>query len=183
MGNAVLGTDYTYEYDEKFVRIKLGIVENTYLFEVYSENKIVYYEPLKVDDYINDLDDMIIKKVVKRMANKRDRWLDPHVCQWLIYNFDRLKYVSRTAIYRFTFTGDAPITLLVIEDSDKHTKLRVTNEVGKGKITCDFDVCTGEDIINTADSYASTLVKIAKVFEDNRLELAKSTLQKNIVTE
>lgn len=183
MSNAVLGTDYTYEYIDKYVRIRIGVVEGTAMIEFYMDNKLIYYKPLKRDDFLTDLDDMVIKKVIDVMKNDKDRWLCSSSCSWVVTYFDNFNYVSRNAAYKFNFEDEAAISLIVMEDANKHTRLHVSNDKGKGKIVCDFDVSTGEDIIKTADEYAKSLLRIAKTFEKNRMELVKSTLNKNIIVD
>lgn len=183
MSNAVVATNYTYEYMEKYVSVKIGIVEGTAMIEFFLDKNLIYYKPLKKDDFIGDLDDMVIKKVIDVMKLDKERWLNSSACSWVVTYFDNFNYVSRCASYKFNFVDEAAISLLVIEDSNKHTRLHVFNDKGKGKIVCDFDVTTGADIIKTAEEYAKSLHKIAKTFEKNRIEIGKSTLNKSILVE
>ena len=177
----VQGTDYSYELNNKYLRVSIKRIEETAMIEIYLANRIIYYAPLREENYKDVLDGDLIHNVINNMKQDKERWLSIEECIWVSSHFYEMSFIDRKTSYRFIFE-EAPISVLILEDKDKHMKLHVSNDMGRGRITCDFDVSLGEDVILAAKDYATNLVRIANIFEYNRPEIVKSTLERNLLS-
>ena len=173
-------TDYNYENGNDAIRIKIGRVEQTSMVEIYISNKLAYYKPISDEEAESPTDQDLVYKIIQSLPSDKDRWLTPK-CQWLHDFFDSAEYINRATSYRFNFNDiESEMNLVVIEDANRHVKLHVQNEYGNGKIVCDFDVKTGENVVFTAEDYSKALLRMVEVFKANLPELNKATLSKTM---
>lgn len=184
MTQVPVSTDIIFEHKEQCAKFRLGKIEGSAVFEVYMNNKLIYYTPLKEDDCKIDSDIELITILVDEMRKKEKRWLDIQLCTWLTIHFKEMSYRERITAYNFSFRDiDSVMQVFVTEDKDKHAKLHILNDEGLGKLSIDFDIQAGSNILAMADKYVQVLVKIVSVFKSNMSEIERATLVKNMFIE
>jgi len=181
MRAVTVSTNYTYHLDGEYLRFFVGKIEGVPLVEIYSGNNLIYYKPLNAEESkMSDIE--LIQMTVKSMSKARNRWYDNKICQWLVENFETMIYKERTTIYEFQINSRVQ-RVFVTEDYKNHARVHLLNDETRDKLSIDFDVQEGENILQACANYVGVLNIIIKAFKENESEINQPTLLKNMFTE
>ena len=172
-------SDYIFKLDDKYLRVRIGFVNSTSVIELFVCGVLAYYKPLFTEDIESDSDMKLIAGVVRGMSKDKPRWIS-NECAWIVSEFEEMIFHQRLTTYDFGCYEDG-MYLTVIEDADKHVRLKLDTGQKGGKLSLDLDISEGLDIVDTADKYCQMLHKLVENFKLNRKEIPKATLQKNMI--
>lgn len=170
---------YIFYLGEDYIRFVVCFVEGTPIVEIYSGSNLIYYKPLTADEAKTESDLDLIQLIVKSMQSNKNRWFDNQKCTWLTMNFGEMRYKERNTIYELP-SGDKVVKVIVIEDSKKHAKLHILDEVNEGKLNIEFDIKEGDNILRACADYLAVLNKVVGIFKDNESEIFRGTLVKQM---
>lgn len=180
MKAVTVSTNYTYELNSEYLRFFVGRIEGVPLVEVYSGNNLIYYKPLTADEAKKVSDIELVKLTVESMNKARSRWFDIRLCQWLVDNFSSMNYKERTTIYQFEVNNRIQ-RVFVTEDYKNHARVHLLNDETRDKLSIDFDVSEGDNILRACAEYVGVLDVIIDIFKENEAEISQATLLKNML--
>lgn len=182
MQTVKISTVCSYRLDNDYIKFSIATVEEIPVMEIYDGNNLIYYKPLGKEERDLSSDMEVINHVVEKMPSTRNRWLDVARCQWLVNSFPQMMYKERTTVYEFVVNNKVAY-IHVTEDYNKHAKLHLLNDETKDRLSIDFDIQPGSNILQACAEYVDLLNVIVGVFKSNVLEINKPTLQKRMFTE
>jgi len=183
MNTIIVSTDYIYKHEDRNVMIRLGPHGGTSMVEFYVDNRLVYYRPINRSEAEESIDYDLIKYVLSCVHGDRDRWMPGYEadCDWLLFSFDELISTQRVTSYRIHYEPKDVIFYLRVEEHwDGIMKLRLTNSKNTDKISCEFNIDSGLDLMKRSAYSIEVLTALFDVFKDNQTELSKATFNKNI---